>query len=182
MARSEKQVTIAYNGATVEFTFRQADGTFGDKYVFDPSKAAQANRLHAELFGWNQRLVDSVASESGASAKREGIVALGDWYMDGGEDWEQKRKGGATGPRISTGDIVTAIALVYYAGDIDKTNRLVDKRALKDELGRDEILMKFYKDDADVAAQVVKIMRARAAKDAPKANSMLDEMDEEEQS
>jgi hypothetical protein len=182
MARSEKQVSIAYTGATVEFTFRQADGTFGDKYIFDATKAHQANRTHAELFGWNQRLVDSVADQSGAAAKREGIVALGDWYMAGGEEWEQKRKGGATGPRIATGDIVTAIATVYYSGDIDKTNRLVSKRAEKDNVGRDETLMGIYKADPDIAAHVVKLMRQRsAAADAPKANAYLDEMEGEAQ-
>ena len=178
MARSEKQVAITYTDSMmVEFTFRQADGTFGDKYVFDVTKAHQSNREHAELFGWNQRLVDSVAAESGASAKRAGIVALGDWYMEGGKDWEQPRKG-AVGPRIQPGDIVTAIATVYYGGDIDKTNRLVAKRAEKDGIGRDDTLMKLYRDDADIAAQVTKLMRQRAAANAPKANAMLDEMEE----
>lgn len=178
MARSEKQVTIAYKDGTVEFAFRQADGTFGNKFVFDPAKASRANRDHAELFGWNQRLVDSVAGDAGADAKRAGIVALGDWYMEGGEAWDQPRKG-ATGPRINTGDIVTAIATVYYSGDVDKTNRLVEKRAAKDNVSRDETLLTIMKGDADIAAEVTRIMRLRAAADAPKANTLLDEMEEE---
>lgn len=160
MARSEKQVSIAYVGETVEFTFRQADGTFGDKYVFDATKAHQANRLHAELFGWNQRLVDSVADQSGAAAKREGIVALGDWYMEGGEKWDQTRK--ASGPRIQPGDVVLAIARVHYNGDLGKTEKLIDKYATAKALGRDGALAELYK-DPDVTAEVARIMRTRAA-------------------
>lgn len=178
MARSEKQVSIAYTGTTVEFTFRQADGTFGDKYVFDATKAHADNRLHAELFGWNQRLVDSVADQSGAAAKRAGIVALGDWYMEGGEKWDQKRT--ATGPRIQTGDIVTALALTYYEGNIDTTNQKVDKFAAKTNVGRDAALMELYKDPA-ITAAVAKIMRERSAGQTKvNANSLLDEAEASE--
>lgn len=85
--------------------------------VFDASEASAANRAHAEMHGWKQRLSDkaamSVNKETGRPAsphdKYEAILQLAQYYQGSDVDWRM------TGPGTGgQGDGLLLTALMEY--------------------------------------------------------------------
>jgi hypothetical protein len=99
-------------GNTVQFTFD--DGV--EAYTFDCAKLSEANRTYAVPFAMCHRLGDAAAlpkaQKDGTVIKiteemrRAAVVELGDWYAQGGSDWEMR--GGARAP--AQNPVILAIA------------------------------------------------------------------------
>ncbi len=100
--------------------------------VFNPNRASQQCRDHAEIHGWTQRLSNAtaIAKRDGISAtaqqKYEAVVRLRDHYETGTEEWDLTAR--ARGPQTDQWVLraIAALKGIDYAGALqmalDKAN------------------------------------------------------------
>lgn len=136
--------------------------------VFDATQASAANRAHAEMHGWTQRLADKAAKgrdpKTGASAtpqqKYDAISELANYYLGGDVAW---RMVGTRGASSELGLLIEA--LVEFSGkDRETTIKFLDG---KTPLQRTALL------NSQPLAEIVARLRAAATADVD-TDSMLE--------
>lgn len=150
---ADRFVKTTVTGRVITWTF---PNTTLEPVTLDTANVAQKVADRALIHGFIQTCSDPAAGKKTAAEKREAIAARAS-FLQTSEEWAKERE--ATGPKFDAGAVVTALAQVKFAGDIDKTNRAVEAVMAKRGLGRDDTL-KMFAQDADVAAQIA---RNRAA-------------------
>lgn len=143
----------------------------GEKQVFDPAKAAKANRDHAEQHGWEQRIGDSAALElekvSGKTermaAKKAAMQRLIDHYESGAVDWNVRQAVRvAAGPNLLL--LLRALMALGKVTDVDSMGALLGKVAESRRITRDEAVALFWA-APDVAVKVAELqIEARPGK------------------
>lgn len=153
-----------------------------DALVFNPMKAALANRRMAEFVGWKNRLVDAAAVSADTTTgktsdadKHANIKRLIDYYETGAETWAKPREGGAPGATRESAAIhlvIPAMIELGKAADLDAANKLIDALAAKREIKREEAL-KLLLNTKDVGKRVAE-MKAAQKTFAVDADSLLE--------
>lgn len=145
----------------LEFRVKMGADQF-QTFTFDRTKASAANRVHAELHGWIQRIADKAAilrdPETGLAATPETkfnrMKELAEHYETGSAEWSPKRSASEGG--ADAGLIITAMTRALTGGDIDKANTLVQGLADKRAIDRKAALREWAKTKqvADAIAQI----------------------------
>lgn len=102
--------------------------------TFDPTKAHQSNRIHAEFHGWKQRLADAAAmsrdDETGKPAspadKLAAIQALIEHYESGSAEWS--RVGGGGGGKSLTIEAIARVKNLTYEEAQSQVVAFAEKR------------------------------------------------------
>lgn len=161
MARSNSVISTAtLDTGIIRFDVKDA-GTLD----FDPTKAAQSNRLHAEIHGWIQRISDAAAlsrdTKTGQSAtpaeKLEAMRALVEYYETGATDWSRVRTAGEKG-----GFLFEALCRVFADKTPDEIRAFLDGLSTKEQAALRE---------DDTVAPVITAIKAERSKDAPKLDT-----------
>lgn len=170
-------IKTAISEAVITFTF--GDGA-AEALVFDTRKASEANNNRARMHGWVQRIADAAALDKGASVteKREAMAKLVEFYEGGGEEWNLTRTAGG-GRVFDVGAVVTALARVKFAGDVDRANKALDAVAGKKEISRTDAAKLFAADKA-IGEEIDRMKREARKAPAVDADSLLGEIEEGE--
>lgn len=150
---ADRFVKTTVTGRVITWTF---PNTTLEPVTLDTANVAQKVADRALIHGFVQTCSDPAAGKKTASEKREAIAARAA-FLQTSDEWAKEREHVA--PKFDSGAVVTALAQVKFAGDIDKTGRAIEAVMAKRGLGRDDTL-KMFAQDADVAAQIA---RNRAA-------------------
>lgn len=182
-AKSNSIVTHKLVGDSIEFTVKGFSPV-----VFDPTKAAQGNRLQAERHGWIQRIVDSAAigrtdkegviipEAERTQAKFDGILEMIQHYESGGESWNRSGARGVDFGLILAG-VMRATSLTS-----EQAERRIEAIRLKNKLATREDCLKYLSGGASVKQAMLEIQAAkiRPVTDADKDLESLGEETTEE--
>jgi hypothetical protein len=134
--------------------------------VFDRTRVADCHHLHAEMYGWKQRLCDAGALQrdkaTGKSPtdeeKYNEIRRLADHYLSGAEEWAMR---GATGPRGPQLDPIILQAVgEAYGRTLDVVRAMVETKAREKGIKPAEYLAKIG--EGTTVKPIVERLRAAA--------------------
>lgn len=146
--------------------------------VFDPTKADQSNRLHAELHGWKQRISDAAAisrdEETGKPAspqeKLDAMRELVAHYESGLAEWSRVGQGG--GGKSLTIEAIASIKGIEY----DQAEEYVADFAAKKYAGDTKKALAFLRTGSRVAEKMEEMRKARMPAPKVDADAALDEL------
>ncbi len=146
-----------------------------DDFVFEPANVAPANRAHAELLGWQNRLRDCYAGETNDLDRMEALVELAGYYMAGNGDWNVKGSAGGKSPKAA----ITYQALAKIQGcSVDVMKARVKEQAAKFGIDEKAYLAKVRK-LPDIARAIMELQaEAISEKEAKLAEDMLKGLEE----
>ncbi len=172
--------TQQLDATTLQFTVRGHDTPL----LFDVEKCSAANRAHAELHGWKQRIVDAAAIE--ASDKDGNFIpteirdamkfkAMQDviaHYESGTDQWNLRAASG----EVSASVTVEAIARVRDE-PIHTVKMRIERLAEVKFAGDGQKTLAYLRRDVKVARAILDIQQERMTVKVS-ANDILDEMEE----
>lgn len=177
--RANSDVTATWVNGKLQFQFR--DNTV---MSFNPHMVATSNRSRAELHGWEQRLRDSMALERDnypdkkvpMADKKAALRRLIDHYHGGSTEWSPAAQ---RLPAITMEMVVLALSRVY-GKDEAAAKGMVASLARKRGIDEDAA-MKVWADADKIKKEIVVIRSERAAQDAPSADDLAAELEEEDE-
>lgn len=173
--RANSDVTAAWVNGKLLFTFRDLA-----TMTFNPALVAQANRSHAELHGWEQRLRDSMAIEKDnypdkkvpLADRKAALRRLLDHYQSGATEWNMPQAARNTAPDAAM--VALAISRVY-GKTLDEAAAMIVALAQKRSIEHEAAVAAWAAGDK-IAKEIVVIRSERKTADAPASDDLLAEL------